>query len=152
MDKESLLRLAWSGKIKDFADGISAAFSRRSRGNEMAKRSENKGRGPLADEILHYLINQKQSQATETNPGDTVEGIVGWWLPIQRIRYAVSEVEAALRELVAKKLVIARKAPDGRVHYRMNPKNKRAILRRLKTKTEASLKSAGRPSKAQEDT
>jgi hypothetical protein len=65
---------------------------------------------------------------------DTVEGIVAWWLPEVRIEYAISEVESALRELAAGKFVLARKTADGRIHYRMNPKMKEAIRRRLEAK------------------
>lgn len=94
----------------------------------MAKRSANTSRGSLADEVLQYLLNHERAH-------DTVEGIVAWWLPIQKIEYAINKVEAALRELVARELVLARKTPDGRIHYRMNPKKKPAIRRFLKVQT-----------------
>jgi hypothetical protein len=114
-----------------FKDGISTALPKRSQYNAMAKRSANKGQGSLAKEVLHYLINHEMAH-------DTVEGIVAWWLPEQRIKHAITEVEAALRELAARKFIIARKAPDGRTHYRVNVKKKAAIRRHLKTKTEGS--------------
>ena len=101
----------------------------------MAKRSANKGRGSLANEVLQYFINHARAH-------DTVEGIVAWWLPEQRIEDAISEVEAALWDLVGSGLIIARKAPDRRLHYRMNPKKKEAIRRRLEMKTAGSRKSA----------
>ena len=99
----------------------------------MAKRSANEGPGSLANEVLQYLINHELAH-------DTVEGIVAWWLPEQRIEHAIIEVEAALRELAASKLVIARKSPDGRLHYRVNLKKKAAIRRRLNTKSEGSTR------------
>jgi len=114
----------------------------------MAKRSANKGRGSLADEVLQYLIDHKRAHATKGNPSDTVEGIVAWWLPLQRIQYAINEVEAALRDLVVKKLVIARKMPDGRLHYRMNPKKKQTIRRYFKRKAARPIKGTTRSSKA----
>ncbi len=94
----------------------------------MARRSANKGRGSLANEVLRYLINHERAH-------DTVEGIVAWWLPVQRIRYAISEVKAVLRELVVSGFVIARKTSDGGIHYCMNPREEQAIRRRLKPAT-----------------
>ena len=93
----------------------------------MATHSGKQVRAALDNEVLQYLINHEQVD-------DTVEGIVAWWLPEQRIQSAISEVEAALRELAAGKFVIARKSPDGRLHYRMNPKMQEAIRHRLKAK------------------
>lgn len=104
-------------------------------------RSANKAQSSLADEVLQYLINHERAY-------DTVEGIVAWWLPVQRIRYAVSEVEAVLRELVVSGFVIARKTPDGGIHYCMNPGEEQAIRRRLKMKTAGSRKRTTPPSKA----
>jgi len=141
MDQKSLPSLARSSNIAVFTDGISAALLKRSHCNDMAKRSANNGRSSLADEVLQYLINHDRAH-------DTVEGIVAWWLPIQRIEYAINNVEAALRELVARELVIARKTSDGRIHYRMNPKKKQAIRHRLKAKTGGATISARLPSKA----
>lgn len=130
--------LGGAHNIRDFAVGISGAIAMRSHCNgNGVKRSANKGRGSLANEVLEYLINHERAH-------DTVEGIVAWWLPVQRIEYAITEVEVALRELAAGKFVIARKAPDGRLHYRMNPKKKEAIRRRLVMKT---AKNATLPSK-----
>ena len=106
----------------------------------MATRPANKGRVSLADEVLQYLINHKRAH-------DTVEGIVAWWLPEQRIRYALTEVEAVLRELVVSGFVIARKTPDGVLHYCMNPREEPAIRRRLEIKTAGSRKRATLPSK-----
>jgi hypothetical protein len=114
----------------------------------MAKRSTKNARRSLADEVLQYLINQDPGHVAEGNPSDTVEGIVAWWLPLQRIEYAIQNVEAALRDLVARDLVIARKASDGRIHYRLKPKKKHTIRHRLKTKMGGATKSARLPSKA----
>jgi hypothetical protein len=86
--------------------------------------SAHKGRILVADEVLEYLCSHE-------NAHDTVEGIVAWWLPEQRIRYAVSEVEAALDELVECGFVIAQATPDRRIHYQMNPKMKDVIRRHL---------------------
>ena len=126
--------------IGDFAVGISGASLKRSHCNEMAKRSANRAESSLADEILQYLISHQRAH-------DTVEGIVAWWLPVRRMSYAISEVEAALRELVVSGFVIARKTPDGVLHYCMNPREEQAIRRRLEIKTAGSRKRATLPSK-----
>lgn len=92
------------------------------------RRSANKVRNQLADEVLRYLIRHEKAH-------DTLEGIVAWWLPKLRIETAIVEVEAALRELVASNYVIQRKGRDGRVHYSMNREEVPGIRRRLATKT-----------------
>jgi hypothetical protein len=58
-------------------------------------RSANKALTLLGNEVLQYLINHEAAH-------DTVKGIVAWWLPVQRIKHAVSEVEAVLQELHAR--------------------------------------------------
>ena len=85
----------------------------------------------LADEILEYLINHERAH-------DSAEGILAWSLPVQRLEHAINDVEVALQDLVAREFLIARKARDGRVHYRMNPKKKQDIRWRLETQEEAS--------------
>ena len=125
-----------------FADGISTAYRGKFKDiNEMAKRSANKSMGSLADEILEYLVNHERAH-------DSVEGILTWWLPVQRIEHAIKNVEVALQDLVARELIIARKARDGRLHYRMNPKKKQDIRRRLEAKTKESPKVVRLPSMA----
>jgi hypothetical protein len=52
---------------------------------------------------------------------DTLRGIVERWLVENRVFWVVSEVQAALDELVVKKIVNARRAADGQTHYRFNP-------------------------------
>src|SRR5258708_34658676 len=96
----------------------------------MARRSANKGRGSLANGVLQYLINHERAH-------DTVEGIVAWWLRQQRIRYAISEFDAVLRELVVSGVVIGRKTSEGGIHYCMKPIEQQAICRRLETMTVA---------------
>ncbi len=56
----------------------------------------------LSDEILCYLRAHPQA-------ADTVDGIVGWWLPRQRYDEAVDRVQHALDKLVA--------SGDGTVLY-----------------------------------
>jgi hypothetical protein len=109
----------------------------------MATRSTNEGRHSLADEVLQYLLNHKRAH-------DTVEGIVAWWLSVQRIRYAISEVETVLRELVAHGFVISRKTSDGEIHYCMNPEEEQGIRRRLELKMARPRKRAPLPLKTRQ--
>lgn len=79
---------------------------------------------PLTDEVLAYIVRHPQAQ-------DTVEGIAEWWLLEQQIRRAVSEVEAALSQLVAEGFLVARQGGDGRTYYGMNRAKERDIRRYL---------------------
>jgi hypothetical protein len=85
---------------------------------------ESPGR-PIADDILTYLIEHPEAQ-------DTLEGITEWWLLEQRIRYAVTEVDGALRNLVADDLLVTRQCADGRTYYGLNRAKDREIRRYLR--------------------
>jgi len=80
---------------------------------------------PIADEILAYLVEHPEAQ-------DTVEGITEWWLLEQRIRYAVSEVDGVLHDLVVDDLLVKRQGADGRIYYGLNREKKREIRRHLR--------------------
>ena len=82
-------------------------------------------RSPIFYQILAYFADHPQAQ-------DTVEGIVEWWLLEQRIKRASTQVKAALAQLVAEGLVIARKGTAGRVYYRVNRLKLREIRRLLR--------------------
>ena len=86
---------------------------------------DNSGR-PLADEILAYLIQHPLAK-------DTMEGIVEWWLLERRIRHAIADVEAALRELVGKDFLVARQCSEGRTYYRLNREKEREIRRHFRS-------------------
>lgn len=60
--------------------------------------------------ILRYL-------ASHTHAADTVEGIVNWWLPLQRYQDTVEQVEKILEELVRSGLVVKTSLPDNKVIY-----------------------------------
>lgn len=70
-------------------------------------------RSPLYYEVLSYLYAHPQAQ-------DTVEGIVSWWLMMQRMTQQITKVKAVLAELVSSGFVLERKGPDGRLRYRIN--------------------------------
>jgi DNA-binding PadR family transcriptional regulator len=85
---------------------------------------DNPGR-PLTDEVLAYMARHPQAQ-------DTVEGIAEWWLLEQHIHHAVSDVEAALSELVDNGFLVARQCRDGRTYYRLNRDREQEIRRHLR--------------------
>ena len=79
----------------------------------------------LSQDILSYLL-------THTAAEDTVEGIVEWWLLEEKIKRRTKEVQRALDELVAERLIVARESKDSKIHYRLNKRKLnriRAILR-----------------------
>jgi len=78
-------------------------------------------------QILDYLARLPQAQ-------DTIEGIVEWWLLEQRIRVATAEVQSVLRNLIARRLVIEWRGPDGRTHYHGNPQKRKQIAALLEGK------------------
>ena len=67
---------------------------------------------------------------------DTVEGIAEWWLMEHRVERTVAEVRAAVEQLVEEELMVARRAPDGRVYYRVNQGRAPDIERRLAERQE----------------
>jgi hypothetical protein len=79
---------------------------------------------PLADEVLAYIVRHPQAQ-------DTVEGIAEWWLLEERIRHAVSDVQAALNKLVNNGFLIAHQCSSGRTYYRLNREKEQEIRRHL---------------------
>lgn len=53
---------------------------------------------------------------------DSLEGIVHWWLLERFIAEQIAEVEAAVKELVERDLVVESTAADGSRRYRLNPR------------------------------
>src|SRR5215510_9110655 len=68
---------------------------------------------PIAQDILAYLIEHPQA-------ADTLEGIIQWWILEQQIKRWSTQIEAALAELAARKLIIKGKGSDGQTRYRLN--------------------------------
>ena len=79
----------------------------------------------LTQQILAYLADHPKAQ-------DTVEGILHWWLLEQQIKNLEVQVEKALAELVANKVVLERRGSDGRIHYRINRRKTTLIREMLK--------------------
>ena len=64
----------------------------------------------LAQEIETYLL-------THPNASDTIEGVIKWWIALQRYQQAREDVQEALEFLVAEGAVVKRKLSDGRFIY-----------------------------------
>jgi hypothetical protein len=78
----------------------------------------------LAEQILMYL-------AKNPDAGDTIEGIVQWWLLEQRIENQVAETTRELRMLVDLGLVLEVESAEGRVYYRVNRRRQTEIREML---------------------
>jgi predicted transcriptional regulator len=70
--------------------------------------------------ILSYLLEHPRAD-------DTVEGIVEWWLLRQEVQRQTVTVKEALRNLVRKEFVLAVRKKDGRLHYRLNPSQRKEV-------------------------
>ena len=79
----------------------------------------------LGNKILAYLVDHPKAQ-------DTLEGIVEWWLLEQKITYETARVQEALAELVAQKMILEKKGPDSKTHYRINQKKYEEIKELVK--------------------
>jgi hypothetical protein len=75
--------------------------------------------------ILAYL-------AENPDAGDTMEGIVEWWLLEQTIKRETVKVKDALDELVAGGLITERKRKSSPTYYRINRRKYKKIQALLK--------------------
>ncbi len=64
----------------------------------------------IADYISKYLQEHR-------NAGDTLEGIVKWWVMSQQLDLSVSTVQQALEQLEASGIVVKNRGADGRTRY-----------------------------------
>jgi len=67
----------------------------------------------IADEIIRYL-------RVHENAADTLEGVQGWWLTIQRIEESKQKVAAALDYLCKHDLITARNIAGGKTIFALN--------------------------------
>jgi hypothetical protein len=51
------------------------------------------------------------------NASDTVEGVGRWWVPEDAVHASTEQLERALDLLVARRIVMRRALPDGRLVY-----------------------------------
>lgn len=83
---------------------------------------------PIGYYILEYLADHPDAE-------DTLEGIMGWWLLEQKIKYETARVKETLGDLVNKGIVVECRTENLPVRYRMNKSKKSEIqnlLRELK--------------------
>lgn len=75
-------------------------------------------RDPIQEqrEVCHYILAYLSE-----NPeaGDTLEGILEWWLLNQTIRFEMQTVSEAVASLVAEGLIVERKGRDSRTIYKI---------------------------------
>jgi len=83
-------------------------------------------RDEIGRRVLAYLV-------THADAGDTLEGIVEWWLMEQEIRYSTAQVKEVLEDFTLKQLILEYKASDRRVHYRINRSKEKEIQALLKS-------------------
>ena len=81
-------------------------------GNKMRLNHDNEKR-EACQHILGYLLDNPEA-------GDTLEGIAGWWLLKQRIRFETLTVAQAVAQLVNDGLITAQQGPDSRIIYKAN--------------------------------
>jgi DNA-binding PadR family transcriptional regulator len=76
--------------------------------------------------ILSYLSDNPEA-------GDTLEGIVQWWLLQQRIKFGTQTVAGALATLVAEGFIVEQTRFDSRTFYRVNrsPQELQAMLNNI---------------------
>lgn len=79
------------------------------------RRNQSKDEQQACRYILSYLVEHPDA-------GDTLDGIVEWWLLHQKIRFETRIVSQAVAELVAQGLIVEQKGPDARIMYRVNRK------------------------------
>jgi hypothetical protein len=65
-----------------------------------------------AQAILDYLRRNPEAQ-------DTLDGIVQWWLPEQRLTPRVATIKEALQELLAAEFISEHRGKDAQVSYRI---------------------------------
>jgi hypothetical protein len=74
---------------------------------------ENSSRVDLKQEIIGYLYVHPEA-------ADTVDGILDWWLPLQRYENTKNEIQLALHELVEQGLIEEVVLGNGNRLYRLH--------------------------------
>src|SRR5437879_986145 len=83
----------------------------------MAQRSLSTGCVPKLTRTCRRIV---EYLAENPSAGDTADGIVQWWLMERQVIEARRAVESALHLLVERDWVLATRARDSRLHYRLN--------------------------------
>jgi hypothetical protein len=76
----------------------------------MSRRSE------VEESIIAYLSDHPRA-------GDTLDGVVRWWLPRQRFETARGRIETALERMVRDGRLLRRALPDGTFFYGLSPRS-----------------------------
>lgn len=76
----------------------------------LATENDKPGHHEQREAILRYL-------AARPNAADTVDGVVNWWIPLQRYQDTYSAIEEILEELADEGLVVKKILPDNKVIY-----------------------------------
>ena len=71
----------------------------------------------LSDMILSYL-------KAHPNAGDTLEGVVNWWLDYEHVTYVIKEIHQTLDKLVAEGQVKVVKGLSEEAFYKATPHSK----------------------------
>jgi hypothetical protein len=66
--------------------------------------------GKIGRCVLAYLKDHPKA-------GDTLDGIVDWWIPRQRLTEARARVQLALDDLKTRGLIVERRLRDGRAWF-----------------------------------
>ena len=74
-------------------------------------------------EVFYYILAYLSDNP---DAGDTMDGIVEWWLLDQRIKFETRNVSEAVSQLVSQGLIVEHTA-DSRTIYRVNTGRKKTI-------------------------
>jgi DNA-binding MarR family transcriptional regulator len=82
-------------------------------------------------EVSYYILDYLSDNP---DAGDTLEGILQWWLLTRSIKFELRTVSDAVASLVAEGLIVEEKGPDSRSIYRIRKieEDRQKILDKLK--------------------
>ena len=89
------------------------------------------GQREICEYILAYL-------ADNPDAGDTLDGIVEWWLLSQKVKFETRNVSEALAKLVSEGLIEEHEEADLHIIYRVN-RHKDQIIRKILTQQQGRL-------------
>jgi hypothetical protein len=75
-------------------------------------------------EVFYYILAYLSDNP---DAGDTLDGIVEWWLLDQRIKFETRNVSDAVLQLVSDGLVVEHTEADSRIIYKVNNGRKKTI-------------------------
>ncbi len=85
-------------------------------------------RSMIARDVLTYLSEHPDAR-------DTIDGIIRWWIPEQKIKTHITTLKNVINELVAKNLILESHGHDSRIHYRINRQKIKEIESFVQNKT-----------------